>query len=128
MTENKGDLISREALKKTFALLMWKEHNPFDVIKVCDIVNQTLDFIDNAPTVKFSLLPADESKDEAYMRGYKIGKAEGILKANTRLQSNLADEVWKLYKKHQSHLATYVIEFGNELKDLLGKYKKGGAE
>ena len=51
MSENKGDLISREALKKAFALLMWKEHNPYDAVKVCDIVNQTLDFIDNAPTV-----------------------------------------------------------------------------
>ena len=40
----------------------------------------------------------------------------------------LADEVWKLYKKHQSHLATYVLEFGEELTDLLGKYNDGGAE
>ena len=40
----------------------------------------------------------------------------------------LTDEVWKLYKKHQSHLATYVLEFGEELADLLGKYNKGGAE
>lgn len=47
-----NDLISREALKKEYALLMWKEHNPYDVVKVCDVVNQTLDFIDNAPTVE----------------------------------------------------------------------------
>lgn len=40
----------------------------------------------------------------------------------------LTDEVWKLYKKHQSHLATYVLEFGEELADLLGKYNEGGAE
>lgn len=37
--------------------------------------------IANAPTLKFSLLPADESKDEAYMRGYNHGFTEGILKA-----------------------------------------------
>lgn len=44
------------------------------------------------------------------------------------LKGELADEVWKLYEKHQSHLATHVIEFGDELKELLGKYQKGGAE
>lgn len=45
-----------------------------------------------------------------------------------RPQGDLADEVWKLYEKHHSHLATHVIEFGDELKDLLSKYQKGGAE
>lgn len=40
----------------------------------------------------------------------------------------LADEVWKLYEKHHSHLATHVLEFGYELKELLGKYQKGGVE
>ena len=44
------------------------------------------------------------------------------------LQGKLANEVWKLYEKHQSHLATHVIEFGDELKELLDKYQKGGAE
>ena len=43
------------------------------------------------------------------------------------LQTDLANEVWKLYEKHHSHLATYVIEFGNELKELLCKYQKGDA-
>ena len=42
--------------------------------------------------------------------------------------TELTDEVWKLYKRHQSHLATHVIEFGEELADLLGKYNEGGAE
>lgn len=40
----------------------------------------------------------------------------------------VADEVWKLYEKHHSHLATHVIEFGDELKELLGKYQKEGEE
>ena len=59
-----GDL---DDLKKAFALLMWKEHNPYDTVKVCDVVNQTLDFIDNAPTVEAF------TKDEyegAYLRGF----------------------------------------------------------
>lgn len=40
-----------------------------------------------APTVempKHSLLPLAGDCDEAYMRGYEIGKAEGILKAHAR--------------------------------------------
>ena len=45
-------LIDADALEKAFALLMWREHNPYDTVKVCDIVNQTLDLIDNAPTVE----------------------------------------------------------------------------
>lgn len=45
-----------------------------------------------------------------------------------RPTGDLADEVWKLYEKHQSHLATHVLEFGDELKELLGKYQKGDAE
>ncbi len=44
-------MIDADALKKGYALLMWKEHNPYDAVKVCDVINQTLDFIDNAPTV-----------------------------------------------------------------------------
>ena len=44
---------------------------------------------------------------------------------NARPQGDLADEVWKLYEKYHSHLATHVIEFGDELKDLLGKHQKG---
>lgn len=45
--------------------------------------------IDNAPTVempKHSLLPLAGDCDEAYMRGYKKGKIEGILKSRTRQQ------------------------------------------
>lgn len=44
-----------------------------------------------------------------------------------RTQNKLANEVWKLYEKHHSHLATHVLEFGEELADLLGKYNEGGA-
>ena len=45
-------LIDADELKKAFALLMWREHNPYDTVKACDFVNQTLDFVDNAPTVE----------------------------------------------------------------------------
>ena len=45
-----------------------------------------------------------------------------------RPQVELANKVWRLYKKYQPHLATRVIEFGDELKELLIKYMKGGAE
>ena len=40
-----------------------------------------------------------------------------------RPQGELANEVWQLYEKHHSHLATHVIEFGDELKELLDKYQ-----
>lgn len=50
------------------------------------IVSDIIEEIDNAPTVKFSLMPADESKEEAYMRGYKKGKIAGILKGKERPQ------------------------------------------
>ena len=75
-------LIDANALKnefiKEFYTALGKSGNSFDVIGTMTKI------IDNAPTIKFSLLPADESKDEAYMRGYEKGKIEGILKANTR--------------------------------------------
>ena len=71
-----NDLISREALKEDLA----KEIKTNDM----GLWLKILLVIDNAPSVKFSLLPADESKEEAYMRGYEKGKIEGILKAHTR--------------------------------------------
>lgn len=33
--------------------------------------------------------------------------------------------VWELYERHQSHLATYVYEFGIELRELLYRYGGG---
>lgn len=66
-----------------------------------------------------------------YVEGWDITVAR-IIRNGTpyeeRPQGDLADEVWKLYEKHHSHLATHVIEFGDELKDLLSKYQKGGKE
>lgn len=52
-----------------------------------------------------------------------------LIEENKKLrEGKLADEIWKLYEKYQSHLATQVLEFGDELKELLGKYQRGGAE
>lgn len=67
---------------------------------------------------------------ESYQQGWNDAIDAIVDNALTveRPQGELAKEVWKLYEKHQSHLATYVIEFGDELKELLGKYQKGGAE
>ncbi len=70
-----NDLISREALKEKLKERYY--NGGLDIVTAIEL-------IDNAPTVKFSLLPADESKDEAYMRGYNHGFTEGILKARTR--------------------------------------------
>ena len=58
---------------------------------------------------------------QAWERGRKYGRLEAL---EERPQGNLADEVWKLYEKYHSHLATQVLEFGDELKELLGKYQK----
>ena len=54
-------------------------------VEIEDIDVVPVSAIDNTPTVKFSLMPADETKEDAYKRGYEKGKAEGILKGcNTR--------------------------------------------
>lgn len=45
-----------------------------------------------------------------------------------RLQGDLANEVWKLHKKYNSHLITGALEFNNELYDLLVKYQEEGAD
>ena len=51
-----------------------------------------------------------------------------IQKLSEEKVKDIKREVWELYQKHQSHLATHVLEFGDELKELLDKYQKGGAE
>lgn len=81
----KGDSISREALKKKLEEMANNEWN----IQVGSSkgLEDAIDVVDSAPTVempKHSLLPLAGDCDEAYMRGYKHGKAEGILKAHTR--------------------------------------------
>lgn len=120
-----NDLISREALKKQVKELLdlavkWVDDTPNNSPCYRMYVAQEnerarlIDLIDNAPIV-------DLTENQAYDKGFITA-----MKLYAKPQSDLADEVWKLYKKHQSHLATHVIEFGNELKDLLGKYQKGG--
>lgn len=67
-----GDCISREALKKAI-----KDSGYSHYFEIFDI-------IDNAQAIEHSLLPLSGEADNAYMRGYEVGKAEGILKANAR--------------------------------------------
>ena len=99
----KGDLISRSDLKKVF------DNLGYLTVKIERI-------IDNAPTVCGNNPKWCESC-------VSNGKC-----ASTRSQGELANEVLELYEKYHSHLATRVIEFGDELKELLGKYQEGGAE
>jgi len=125
----KGDLISREALKATII-------EPLNVNDACKndwyegyytAKNEDVMVIDNAPTVETDIeAVAKDAYDHG--EGYELGKNSRPQGEMTDEVWKLTDEVWKLYKKHQSHLATYVLEFGEELADLLGKYNEGGAE
>ena len=122
-----GDLISREALKETVELeegIFWDSYSSGELIV-------RKEYIDNAPTVKFSLLPADESKEEAFMRGYEKGKIEGILKAHTRPKGEWiliknSDGVLKCYecsecKKCQGYISNFCEDCGADM-------RKGGTE
>lgn len=105
-----SDLISRKWL--TDAIRNRRTYLSYEDAK------DVIDLIDNAPTVEpEKVLVANVTFDE--------DKLKEIVQDEL---TELTDEVWKLYKKHQSHLATYVLEFGEELADLLGKYNEGGAE
>ena len=50
----------------------------------CNEYKLLMSLIDNAQEIKHSLLPLSGEAENAYMRGYEVGKAEGILKASTR--------------------------------------------
>lgn len=89
--EPNGDLISRKVLKGLISdksiPIKFEEEKRGDWqyasgLLLCDICK----IIDNTPTVKFSLMPADETKEDAYKGGYEKGKIKGILMANTRPQ------------------------------------------
>ena len=68
----------------------------------------------------------------------KRNKCWGICKETERLENiidkleeknaNLTKEVWELYEKHHPYLATRVIEFGDELRELLDKYQQSSVE
>lgn len=63
-----------------------------------DFIGEVIMTIDNAPTVKHSLLPLSGEADNAYMRGYEVGKAEGIMKASTRPKGEWIDYDNTFYK------------------------------
>lgn len=114
-----GDL---DDLKKRF--IQWScsgcafrtSENPTEICcEDCYAKDIEKDVIDNAQTF-------DVTKNQAYDQGFITA-----MRLYSRPQGELANDVWKLYEKYQSHLATRVIEFGDELKELLDKYQKGGA-
>ena len=78
--------------------------------------------------VKTKCIPLPHDFADVMDKAINNGTIVEAIKAleDERPQGELANEVWKLYKKHQSHLATYVYEFGIELQGLLGRY--GGRE
>lgn len=84
---------------------------------------ECFDFDEERPKGEYTEEDMKQAIKENFDIGYEMAKNK-----YARPQGKLACEVWKLYEKHHSHLATHVIEFGDELKDLLGKYLKGGAE
>lgn len=45
-------LIDADELKRKYEDQMWDEYFPYNILKVSDIVNQTLNFINDAPTVE----------------------------------------------------------------------------
>lgn len=117
LQQTQDDCISREALKKAI-----EKYRPISTVKsqfvngMYSMFMNCISEIDNAPTVDTACPHCDSGYAQGCSDGYLRGKGE------------LANEVWNLYEKHHSHLATHVIEFGDELKELLGKYQRGGAE
>ena len=71
----KGDLISRDALKKAF-----EEVYPLATDEIGGVVNkQIYEIIDNAPTVDvISNKEGYEMYNKGYMSGYEIGKKDVI--------------------------------------------------
>ena len=101
-----NDLISREALKKhKFPI------NIANGVEIEEIEVVPVEAIENAPTVDTTCPHCDSGYAQGYSDGYLRGKEESS-------QGELANEVWKLYEKYHSHLATRVLEFGDELKEL----------
>lgn len=52
---------------------------------------------------------------------HSIDLAIDALEEQERPTDDIQTAVWELYKRHQPHLATYVYEFGIELRELLGR-------
>ena len=89
------------------------------------MVDYFLDEIDNAQGVEFSLLPLSGEADSAYMRGYEVGKAEGLLKANARPKGE-----WKLHGMiyYCSECGHDCGESGDNFCGNCGADMRGGAE
>lgn len=72
MTENKGDLISREALKKEFDDYIKANPNISGIFKVGKFI------IDNAPTVETEITDQDikDALKQGFVDGYEMAKAK----------------------------------------------------
>ena len=80
-----GDCISREALKEAISSTM-EQATKVGIMVDADYLWGLLNYaIDNAPTVEMNALPKIHY-DRGFIAGYEKGKAEGILKAETRPQ------------------------------------------
>ena len=80
-----GDAISRkqvldELMAHQYSQDFCKEHG----IEYSINSSMVRIIVNGAQAVEHSLLPLASDLDSAYMRGYEVGKAEGILKAETR--------------------------------------------
>lgn len=108
-----GDLISRSALKDSICS------------DGCYYLGSFIkEKIDNAPTVKFSLLPLVGDCDEAYKRGYENGKAEALLRGRPKGEWILiknSDGVLKCYecsecKKCQGYISNFCEDCGADMR------------
>lgn len=82
-----GDLISRSALKERIRKKAADVKSKLDIFTI----EEVLVTIGNVPPVKPDILPLSSEADNAYMRGYEVGKVEGILRANNRPQGEWQD-------------------------------------
>ena len=115
---SQGDLISRAALQAEL-----DDYIDDSLLEISDVK----ELIDNAPAVKFSLLPADGSKEESYMRGYEHGLAVGLLKTRPTgewIKSNYTDEITCSVCRE----VMKPIIFNNFCPNCGAYMRKGGAE
>lgn len=62
---------------------------------------------------------------KSYHAGFQDGYAEAK-ETYSQMQGALQRDVWELYERYRPHLAVSVGKFGDELKELLGRYVING--
>lgn len=97
------DLISREALKEELNSRPFPQD--YSTTLLLGVFNE---LIDNAQAVqpKYSLLPLEcTDMEDAFNRGYRAGKIEGILKANTNPKGE-----WLHHVEYTNNRPFYITE------------------